>query len=184
MAAPVTLEFIGMDVARRNLPAVVAGLRRKYPNISETGVHEMAKAELTMSPPRYPQHVVHLFGADILSADLTTIPAWPLVEPVFQDQLRNTPVQDRGRMIDPVGLSRTYVWRQTANWVQEVTAADVDVIRRSEARTWFRSVERHGLWIPHRAWDLPVLDSVAFTDPTEAKRYERDQQRTKQWNGV
>lgn len=188
---PVRLVFIGKDTSRRNLPMFLDSLRQRYPNVSETGIQEMAKAELTKVPPRYSRYVEHLIGRDILSDDPTKILAWPHMTMTEQSKavdLRTgqiKPESERLRMLDPFcALENTYVWRKENGWVQTVTDSDAEIIRASLARTWFRDVDRFGDQVPVRAWDLPVIESTGFNDLNEAKRFEKDLQRTKQWRGL
>lgn len=182
---PVTLLYKGQDIARRNVPALLDGLRAKYPNVTETALHEIVKVELARETPRQPGIVQALFGEDIRTEDVTTIEAWDLLTPFFQRLLRNPAAEGRTieDIIDPRGMSRTYVWRQENHWLQVVTDADAAIIRQSGAATWFRDAARGDYVVP-RAWDLPVRQSFEFMDPAEAKRFERDQRRKKQWSGV
>lgn len=178
------LCYIGRDIARRDPAKFLDGLRAKYPAVSETGIQEIARTELGKTPPRYPQEVVHLFGADVLSEDVTTMAAWPWISAYFRRVLQQSDDDAKQRLIDPADLSRTYVWRRTNGWTQEVSDADVAVIRQSSARTWFRDTERFGAFVPTRMWDLPVIESHTFDNQFDADAYRKDQQRKARWRGV
>lgn len=180
----VTLEFIGKPSPRRDMNAYYDELRAKYPSLSERGLHEVTKAELERTPPRYSKYVLHLFGQDIATNDPTTLPVWPWMTDYERGRVLSIPIADRPRLVDPAGLSRTYVWRKDTDWVQDVTDADVEVIRLSEARTWFRNVEKHGRWTPERAYDFPVLETHPMRDWSDVESFERDRERKPAWNGI
>ena len=182
---PIRLEFIGKDVIRRDPMKFLEQVREKYPTLSERGLHEVAGAEFEKRKPRHKNHVVHLFGRDILSDDLTSIAAWPLITPAFRRVLADRKAAGTiGTLIDPEDLGQTYVWRHDHGWIQEVTDADADVLRRSKARAWFRNVDNHGLFVPGRAWDFPVKERYEAPNMTEAQAIVRDLTRKKTWKGV
>lgn len=112
------------------------------------------------------------------------VQAWSMLTPTVQGLILRTPRSDRHKLVDPEGLSRTYVWRASNDFVTEVEDRDADVIFRSAARHWFQNIDRHGRFVQPRAWDLPVIEREAFSDAVEAKRYERDLQRKPLWNGI
>lgn len=112
------------------------------------------------------------------------VQAWPLLTPTVQTLILRTRRADRHKLVDPEGLSRTYVWRASNDFVTEVEDRDAEVIFRSAARYWFQNIDRHGRFVQPRAWDLPVIEREAFSDAVEAKRYERDLQRKPLWNGI
>lgn len=186
---PIRLEFIGRDVIRRDPMKFLEQLRERFPNVSEKGLHAIAGAEFEKRKPRHNRHVVCLFGRDILSEDPTTIPAWPLMTADLRNRVLH-PEQyqqtsgKRENLIDPVDLQTTYVWRHSADWIQEVSDHDAEVLRRSPARGWFRDVDRHGLYVPGRAWDFPVKERHEAPTLQEAAAIRRDLTRKKTWNGV
>lgn len=178
-----TLEFLSMSRIRRDPAAVEAEVRRRHPGLSEAGVIEVVRGLLFQDPGRPEMLVVHLWGADILTGDPTTIPAWPLATLYWREVILNAGEAKRRAMIDPEGLSTSYVWSKAGNWVQEVSDEDVEVIRQSRARTWFRDVQRFGPFTPHRAFDFPVRDSVAIRSADDLRQFRREQKRTGQWTG-
>lgn len=175
------LEFIGREAIRRDPMKFLEQLRAKYPNLSERGLHEVAGAEFQKRKPRNPAMVVHLFGEDILADDLSTIEAWPIVDPKEKRVLERLTVEQRRKKVDPQGLSKTYVWRKSNGWVQDVTEADAEVLRRSTAAGWFRDVDAFGRFVPQRAWDFPVAERYEATSIEEGKRFVADVTRKKQW---
>lgn len=176
------LQFLGKDIQRRNMTLFIEHLRRLYPHVQDTGIHEMAKAELGMTAPRWDGLIVHFIGRDILSEDPRTIPAWQWFSRTEQgkaydaerDEIR--PVTERLQMIDAtVPVETSYVWRLANGWTQTVSDADVEVIRRHpKARLWFQNADVYGIWTPKRAWDLPVTERLTFDKPDEALRYRND----------
>jgi len=179
------LEFIGREVIRRDPMKFLDELRAKYgATVSERGIQEIAAREFQRRKPRNPAMVVHLFGRDILTDDLTTIEAWPMVDPKEKRVLeRLTPAQ-REKKVDPEGLSKTYVWRKSNGWVQDVTEADAEVLRRSTARGWFRDIDVKGPFVVQRAWDFPVAERYEAGSIQDAQAIVRDVTRKKQWKGV
>ena len=176
---------------RRDYAAYLAQLRRRYPNVSEAGIQAMALRGLELRPPRLEGRVKALFGRDVLSADPTTLPAWPALTATqrqtilhpewFQHELKGI---GREALLDPPGLSRTYVWSAAAGWVQEVEAADAAIILASKIRGHFQNVDEAGLFVPQRAWDLPVLETFTTSSVAELKAWERDQQGRRLWSGA
>jgi hypothetical protein len=180
---PVRLEFIGQEIIHRDPVAFLENLRKELPNMSEKAFHAIAGAEFEKRAPRHDYLVVHLFGRDILTDDITTIAAWPDVDPQEHPALLNATIAERERKIDPPGLSTTYVWRKSNGWVQEVSDSDLDVIRQSAARTWFRDIDTHGAWVPKRAWDLPVRERYEASTLDDAAKFVADIKRNPQWQG-
>lgn len=198
----IRLHYMGRDVIRRDAGRLLDMLRQRYPNVSEAALHQIAKAELARMPPRHKGEVLALFGADILTEDPTTIPAWGLLTAEHRSRVLNPDrypeLRGGGRaaLVDPQGLQHTYVWRYSNAWTQEVAPEDARVIREAEItedarrrgktppRYWFRDLDRHGPYTPMRAFDLPVVGRETFSDALEARRYEDSLKRVKQWTGV
>lgn len=180
---PRTLEYLGRTRIRRDPVATEAEVRRRHPGLSEAGVIEVVRGLLFQDPGRPEMLVVHLWGADILSDDPTPIRAWALATRYWREVILNADEAKRRDMIDPKGLSASYVWRREGRWVQEVSDEDVEVIRQSAARTWFRDPERFGPFTPQRAFDFPVRDSVAIRSADDLTQFRQDEKRTPQWTG-
>lgn len=181
---PVRLEFLGRDIVRRDPMKFLDQLRAKYPSLNERGLHEVAGREFVKKKPRNPAMVVHLFGEDIATAELETIAAWPIMDPKEKRVLLKLTPEQRAARVDPKGLSRTYVWRESNQWTQEVTDADAAVLRESAARTWFRDIDAHGPFVVARAWDFPVAERYEAPTVAEGKRFVADVTRKQQWKGV
>lgn len=182
----IRLEFIGRDIIRRNPMQFLDQLRAKYPTFTEAELHAVAGAEFSKKAPRHRSHVVHLFGRDILTDDLTTITAWQWVTPAFRRILAQADHAKRAALIDPKlpdALEQTYVWRHENRWIQEVSDSDVAVLRRSSARGWFRDVDVHGPYVVPRTWDFPVAERFEAPSIDEGKRFVADVTRKRQWAG-
>lgn len=178
------LYFQGKDIARRHHMAFLDDIRAQFPNVSETGIQEIAKVELARVQPRHDRYVQALFGRDILTEHPESIAAWSYLTPMQKRMVTQTPLAERSSMVDPDGLSQTYVWRKKNGWTQEVNDWDVEIIRNSPARSWFVDRDVHGEVRPARAWDLPVIETTSFRDAAEAKRFEQSLNRKKSWSGV
>lgn len=194
-----------------NLPAFVAHVKTKYPGISDKGLSQIVKRSLDLYDPGHSRKVVHLFGADILTADLESIPAWPYIAPGEQQRLRDHP-HDRGERVDednvkvsqlelarslnrqavhrsalisPRGLQQTYVWSTATNWQQEVTDHDYDLILATPGqRRLFRDLEVSGPYAPIRSYDVyPVVSRHAGNAGT-LNDFIKDRTRTPQWAGT
>lgn len=146
-----------------DIEGTVAKLRAQYPGISDKGVNQAVKRMLTGYKARHKGRIVHLFGADIMTANLEGIPAWSWITPaerrrlmehaidtgeripndvegpvrrMLQEELAgrlNRKAVNRSVLISPPGLQQTYVWRQSNGWVQEVTDHDYDLILSTPA---------------------------------------------------
>lgn len=187
MGAVRTLEYVGEMSPFRDAAAFVAAVKRQRPGISQRGIDEVVSRVLLTRKPRINGHVVHLWGADILTDDLANIPAAQWAEPSELAQIGALPIRDRVGLIDPrdPGLSRSYVWRWENDWIQQVTAADVEVIRGSDARAWFRDPHRaDGPYRDARSFDFPVTERETFANGAEFRDFMRDQERIPQWSGV
>ena len=178
------LEYIGREIIRRDPMKFLDQLRAKYPTLTERGLHEVAGREFSKRHPRHDRQVIHLFGEDIASEDIETIPAWPIVDPKEKRVLLKLTPAERMAKVDPQGLSRTYVWRASNQWVQDVTDADAAVLRASTARGWFRDYDTHGPFVPQQTWDFPVAERFEAANPAEGKRFIADVTRKQQWKGV
>ncbi len=186
----IRLEFIGKDVMRRNWKQVLEMTRAQYPHLTETSIEHIASDMMrqTKGPdgdsisvgPRIDQENLVAWGRDVFAENPETMEAWPLLTPIQRD----TVLQGKCRFY-PTGLSKTYVWCKQNDFVQEVSDADAELIRKATfIAGWFQNPEVYGPYTPVRTFDYEVAEEHEFNDLTEARRYERDIQGTKQWNGV
>lgn len=181
------LVYIGQN-ATVNVPRILDEVRKKYPLLKEHELHEIARRtveeSLASRPPRYETHVINLFGEDVCSEDLVAnMQNWRWMLPDDQNWVKSVPLSLRKAWLarfTPRGLEQSYTWRRENNWTQDVTPHDVEILRYDpDCSHWFISADRS--WQPVRNFDYPVIERQAFSDPVEAKKYEKDQRRHKQW---
>lgn len=181
------LVYIGKN-ATVNVPRILNEVRAKYPLLKEHEIHEIARRTVEESmgsrPPRYEAMVQNLLGADICSEDLVAnVQSWRWMTPDDQRWIKSVPLSRRAEWLDqftPRGLEQSYTWRRENNWTQDVTPHDVEILRADrDCCHWFVSADQN--WQPVRNFEYPVIERQTFTDATEAKRYEKDQRRHKQW---
>ncbi len=192
------IMFVGKRKHLGDLNAYHAALHAQYPTVSEAGIQAMTKAELERVEPRNANLVQHLIGEDVIGAMVVPgesananawtcneIEAWQWMTVTERKRIHATPMADRLELVDPVGLSRTYVWRESNGWIQDVTDADVAVIRRSGARHWFHNIDRYGeVDIETRAYDFPVTEQHAMTNWDDAKAFLKDREVKPAWPGL
>jgi hypothetical protein len=146
-----------------DIEGTVKRLRDAYPGISDLGVNQAVKKMLVGYKPRHKGRIVHLFGADIMTADLANNPAWKWIGPGERIRLLDHPINggvvipndiegpvrlmlqeelwrrlnrrevNRSVLISPPGLRQTYVWRAENGWLQEVNEHDYDLILSTPA---------------------------------------------------
>lgn len=177
------LEFVGKSRVRRDFDATAAAVQRRHPMLSEAGVREVVRGLLFTDPARSQVLVVHLLGADILTDDPESLPAWSLITPHFRHVIQTADDATKHAMIDPKGMERTYVWCHAGGWIQEVTDHDIEIIRASDARMWFRDRDAFGAFTPKNAFHLPVVKSIPISSADEYHQFQRDRRRQKSWAG-
>jgi hypothetical protein len=198
-----------------DIEGTVAKIRAQHPGITDMGVNQAIKRMLTGYKPRHKGRIVHLFGADILTADLTTIAAWPVMGDWEKRRLSLYPIDtgdripddiegparramqealatrgdirnvNRSVLISPPGLSRTYVWRQSNGWMQEVSDDDYALILSTPAnRRTFRDPDIYGAYVPVRSYDAPGNVVATARNLRDADYLIRQTQRRPSWSGA
>lgn len=182
---PKRLEFVSHSITARDPQQLVLAIRRKYPTWSDQSVLQVAERELWKVKPRLNHTCVYLFGVDIFTDDLTTLDAWPHMDPKGRRYLQRH--QDAGTLatiVSIAGLSTTYAFTRANQWTQEVDDRDLPLIRGSKAKHWFRDVDTYGPFPGFkRAWELPVVEREAFTNLEDAARFAKDVRKKKTWAG-
>lgn len=204
------LDYTGRRNPFENISSFVAMVKARYPAITKDGIDQLVARQVAYRKPRSPARIIQLLGADILSADLTGIPAWPYLGEQTKRDIARYPADtgervdeldaksqvrlvtglvkekiNRAALISPRGLQQTYVWSETTAWTQEVTDADYDLILQQKAlAAVLRDPERVGPYIDIRPYDVPVEHVYAFNDMQEAKRFHDDLKRHPQFAGV
>lgn len=207
---PRRLEYHGRKHAFENLASFVAMVKARYPSITPEGINQIVARNVANREARSPARMVQLLGADIMTSDLTTIPAWPFLGPQTQRDIATYPHDtgervdeldarsqvrlvtglvrekiNRSALISPRGLQQTYVWSDATHWTQEVTDADYDLIMRQRSlAAVLREPDLVGPYVEIRPYDVPVTAVHAFDDMMEASRFHDDMQRHPQFAGV
>ncbi len=207
---PRTLIYYGRRNPFENIASFVAMVKTRYPAITTEGIDQIVARQVAYRAPRSPARIVQLLGADILSADLTTIPAWPYLGEQTKRDIERYPAEtgervdeldaasqvrlvtglvkekiNRSALISPRGLQQTYVWSQATAWTQEVTDADYDLILKQQPlAAVLRDPDLTGPYVEIRPYDVPVANTYAFNDMQEAQRFHDDLKRHPQFAGV
>lgn len=107
-----------------DLEGTVRKIRAAKPGITDQGVNQAVKRMLDGYNPRTPGRIVHLFGRDILTEDVTSIPAWPWVGEGEKRRVLQHPVMG-GETIpdDLVGITRKMRQEELAGRGSEARAS-------------------------------------------------------------
>lgn len=204
------LELMGDPGPWRDAEKFVSAVRAYNPALTEQQVVAIVRRENAKHRPRHQNMSFHLFGADIMTDDLPSIDAWmylprdwkrelpayPMVGGVVIDHeapgaavaLSNARAGrssvNRASWIFPVGLSKTYAWCKQNAFIQEVADADVEVIRKSSFRLWFRNPDMADGALQIHRYDYAPTETFSFAKMDDLAAFDRDQQRAKQWKGV
>lgn len=208
---PRNLTYHGRKHAFENLASFVAMVKARYPSITPEGINQIVARNVASREARSPSRMVQLLGADIMTADLTTIPAWPFLGPQTQRDIASYPHDtgervdeldaksqvrlvtglvkekiNRSALISPRGLQQTYVWSDATQWTQEVTDADYDLILRQRSlAAVLRDPERAGgVYVEIRPYDVPVTTVHPFNDMMEASRFHDDMTSSPHFAGI
>ena len=177
------LEFISYSPIARDPHKLFAALVRKYPNVGQAALERIAEIEVWKVKPRLDHTCVYLFGMDIFTDDLTMIEAWDAIDPSGRTYVeQHAKAGTLAKIVAIDGLSKSYAWTKRNQWVQEVTDADLPLIRNSKAKTWFRDYDRYGPWGGfQRAWEFPVAERYAFSNLDDAAKFATEVRRKQQW---
>ena len=194
-----------------DIEGFVGRVRAAHTGITDAGVNHVVKRSLDGYNPRHSGRVVHLYGADIMTADLSSIPAWDLITPEEQRRIAEHPMDtgeridpenvkvsqlelarrldrrnvNRSVLISPRGLSRSYVWRLSSAWVQEVTDDDYALILSVQGNTRiFRDPDIHGPYTDARSYDAPPTATYITKDQGDVDALMRELTRRPQWSGA
>lgn len=209
-----TLEYMGSPGPWRDIAKFVAAVKAASPHLDDVQIMAVVHRENARKRPRHSKRTFHIFGADILSDDLQSMDAWPYLHHIWKRDLSKYPLEggrhirstdedapvhlqtaiashsahqvNRRTLLVPAGLSKTYVWCQANNWMQDVADTDVAIIRNTRTlNLMFRD--------PHLA-DGPLQiqdyrrqatgEIYKFKTADEAKAFEGDMTSRQLWKGV
>lgn len=206
----IPLEFIGLPGPHRDMAKFVNAVRERTPGITNSALQDVVHAAGVKLPPRYKRQAWVHWGADILSDDLTSIDAWPYLDPARRNEVARLPREggvtvtagdpkastlmrdalvkgtlNRRSLMMPAGLSKTYIWCAANNWMQEVSDADAAILRSAPfARLLFRNPNYASGPVEVQSLTRPVVERFALTSLEDAQALERDHTRRPQWKGV
>lgn len=204
------LELMGDPGPWRNAERFVESLRAYKPTLSDDEIVNIVRRENAKHRPRHPNMSLCLFGRDILTDDLPSIDAWPHVSATWKHELPTYPVFggemipadaenaavalanarsagkriNRGSWVFPVGLGKTYVWDAANDFIQTVEDADVEVLRRSSFRLWFRDPDMANGPVQIQRYDYAPTETLRFRTIDDLSSFERDKAPVQQWKGV
>lgn len=207
------LEFIGQAGPWRDIAKFVAAVKAASPHLDDAQIMAIVHRENARKRPRHSKWTFHVFGADILSDDLQSMDAWGYLPSRWQRDLPMYPVQggrlirttdddapihlqtaiaqngahqvNRRSLMVPDGLSKTYVWCQANNWMQEVADADVAIIRNTPIlKLMFRDPNLASGPLQIQDYRRQATgDIYRFDSVDEAQAFERSMTSRPQWNG-
>lgn len=207
------LEYMGDPGPWRGIEKFVAAVKAASPHLDDAGIMAVVHRENARKRPRHNRQRFHVFGADILSDDLQSMEAWPYLHPIWKRDLPMYPLEggrhirttdedapahlqsaiashgahqvNRRTLLVPEGLSKTYVWCEANNWMQEVADADVAIIRNTRIlNLMFRDPNlAEGPMQIQGYQRQPTGEVYRFNTAQEAQAFERDMTSRPQWNG-
>lgn len=144
------IQYTGPRNPEENPRGFAMTAKKNFPGISDIGIAELyTRAVMYAQPPGYGDIII-LFGRDILSEEVATLPWWPLLDEFHQNLVLSHPIQGgvklqggvedvkaailggyqgrtniaRHSLISLDGLENTYIWCRLNEWVQDVTPSD------------------------------------------------------------
>ena len=154
-----------------------------------------------MYKPRHDSSHWQVFGRDILTDDLHSIPAWRFIDSWWQQNLPLFPLTggevitgvdaaqrlkaaidslgiqrvNRRSLLIPDGLTHSYVWCKANRWVQEVADPDVSVLRTTPMlNQCFRSAAHADNPVTPRTYEYGGTERHAFTSFDDLERFRRE----------
>jgi hypothetical protein len=181
------LEYCGRPNPFLDIHGFVEAIRRRNPGITDAGVNYLVKHAVETREPRVPKRTVVLLGADILTADLTSLPAHRWLPDNVISMIEMYP-PDTGELIEELdasaqkivlrgkdpgrvnrlsivsitGLMASYVWCEANEWLQWVSEHDYDLIL-AHGRKRFRDPDVHGPHREVRSYEAPAVERQVFT---------------------
>ncbi len=154
------IEFTGGPSPWSDLGKFVETAKRIHPRATNTPrkVNQYVARATVERPQRAPwiRHVA--FGADIMSNEFASLPAYQWFDGDQIARLLAMPMDQRQTLIDIPGLENTYIWLAGNNWLQDVSDRDVEAIKRYKNRHWFSLPEKVGYHVDVRSYDGNGID--------------------------
>lgn len=205
------LEYTGGVSPFQDINAFVAKVRKAHPAITDRGVDQIVKRSVGLVDKRISKRTIALFGRDIMTEDVTTLPVWPHLPKSARQRILDHPIEggervdseqakvsqlelvgrldrrsvNRSVLISPRGLERTYAWSAAHGWTQEVTDNDYRIIVRDFGlRRLFADPDIVGPFVEVRSYDAPVKERHVARDMSDVRALRREFSRTPQFRGV
>lgn len=170
-----SLQYVGLPNPHENIQAFTERVLKKFPGIKtpkqladyvyNATVHRDAPYKIGNA-----NKVFVLFGADILSNEPLSNPAWQYMPPGIARDVLNEALEQRLARCAIPGLSQTYLFSWHTNWIQQMPEGDYDLIMASPVRARFKDPELVGLHQEVRAYDAPVKERISVDNADDARR--------------
>lgn len=146
------VQYTGRRNPAHDPEGFIRKLKKHYPGISDFDIRTFYTRAVMLAQP--PAGSRALFGADILSENVESLPWWKTLAPTYQRMILSHPVDkgiitsgiedvnralrvggqsrdgiSRRSLISVPGLENTYIWCKMNSWIQEVTTHDLNIIR-------------------------------------------------------
>lgn len=181
------LEFIGRPGPHRNMTKFIEQVKHRRPDATPIQIERFAHTVNARNRPRQNFEIFQLFGADVMTDDLESLDVWPHVSKEWKKFLPKLPTLtgtiipekdgavlnnllvmrkysevNRASICVPPGLSRSYIWCRSNQWIQDVSFEDAEIIRhRPDLRSKFRPVDNaDGPQIVQAYKRLPDADPI------------------------
>lgn len=213
-----TIVFSGGRNPWEDIHGFKAYVKAKHPGISDKGINQVVKLAVGEYQPRIVHQdgstarIVMLFGADIMTADLETLPAWPYLAPSAKQRLADHPIVggatvdpenvqlsraelanrlerhtvNRSALVSIAGMEQSYVWSADTPvpWTQMVSENDYHLIMGSPQRRLFRDPDLHGPYVPVRSYDAYQVAERHTGNKSDLVHYIKETTRQPQWSGA
>jgi hypothetical protein len=154
------VEFTGGPSPWEDLGTFIEVARKRHPNATNTQRKlNQYVARATVERPQRAPWLKHVeFGADILSNEFGSLPAYQFFTADQVARLLAMPIAQRHTLITIPGLEHTYIWLDQNQWLQDVSDHDIQVIRHHPRRHWFSLPEKVGYHVDVRSYDGNGID--------------------------
>jgi hypothetical protein len=166
-----TLEYVGRPNPHEDMTGFLRRLKRFAPQIRTKAQRDQIVMRATVNrAQRFRGRMIVLFGRDIVSGDLGSIPAWHRIPASVTSNIARMTAEQRLQSISLPGLEETYLWEWGNNWLQDVSEADYGLIT-SQPGCLFRDPDVSGLYVPKRAYnDYRFTERLHATSLAEGER--------------
>jgi hypothetical protein len=148
------LEYAGLPNVWEDLPGFVEWAGKAHPRIkSQIGLSQLVARHTVERQQRHPWSRHIEFGADILSDEHVSLPAFQYFTVEAMEYFQKMPREQRLRLIELPELENTYIWNHQNSFLQELTDHDFRVVMMSHHNVYFRVPDIQGPFVETRAYD-------------------------------